>query len=411
MDYVIIGNGAAAVGAVEAIRRTDGKGKIIMITDEKHHTYSRPLISYYLLGKVDKNGMKYRYDGFYKDNGVDFLPGVKAARIDPEKKTVITSEGKEIKYGKLLAAAGSAPFVPPIEGLDSVPKRFAFMTMDDAEALESAVNEDSRVLVVGAGLIGLKCAEGISARVKSVTVCDLADRALSSILDAEGAARVQKRMEENGITFKLGASVKKFSGNAAEMTDGSAVSFDALVTAVGVRPNVSLVKDAGGAVGRGITINEKCETTLPDVYAAGDCVEARDASTGEIKIMALLPNAYMQGECAGANMAGAGASFEKAIPMNAIGFFGLHTLTAGAYAGDVYAETDGENYKKLFYSNDRLNGFILMGNVEKGGIYTNLIREGTPLSSIDFSLIKKKPGLMAFSRDFRQAKLGGRENG
>jgi NAD(P)H-nitrite reductase large subunit len=123
--------------------------------------------------------------------------------------------------------------------------------------------------------------------------------------------------------------------------------------------------------------------------------------------MALLPNAYMQGECAGINMAGGNASFAKAIPMNAIGFFGLHIVTAGNYNGDVYADNRDGAYKRLFYSDNRLNGYILIGNVEKAGIYTSLVRERTPLDSIDFALVCAQPGLMAFTKEERTARLGG----
>jgi len=123
--------------------------------------------------------------------------------------------------------------------------------------------------------------------------------------------------------------------------------------------------------------------------------------------MALLPNAYMQGECAGINMAGGEKCFDKAIPMNAVGFFGLHIITAGSYIGETYESTENGNYKRLFYGDDKLNGYILMGNVEKAGIYTSLIRERTPLHTLDFTLICEKPGLMAFAREVRAQKLGG----
>jgi len=116
----------------------------------------------------------------------------------------------------------------------------------------------------------------------------------------------------------------------------------------------------------------------------------------------------MQGECAGVNMAGGEKIFDNAIPMNAVGFFGLQVITAGNYNGDVYAESKDGNHKRLFYSNNRLNGYVLIGNVEKAGIYTSLIRERTPLDTIDFALVCEKPGLMAFTKEDRVAKLGGK---
>jgi NAD(P)H-nitrite reductase large subunit len=224
-------------------------------------------------------------------------------------------------------------------------------------------------------------------------------------LDDDGAKQVQSHLENKGLAFKLSCSVKKFEGNTAILDSGDRVDFDVLVLAVGVRPNTKLL-DGVAKIDRGIVINAKSETTAPNIYAAGDCTQTVDVSSGQSKIMALLPNAYMQGECAGLNMAGGSKSFDKAVPMNAIGFFGLHVITAGNYTGEVYASNAGGNYKRLFYSDDKLNGYILVGNVEKAGIYTSLIRERTPLDTIDFALICEQPGLMAFTKEDRIAKLG-----
>jgi NAD(P)H-nitrite reductase large subunit len=266
------------------------------------------------------------------------------------------------------------------------------------------------VLIAGAGLIGLKCAEGIHERVRQITVLDLAPRILSSILDEDGAKIVQNHIESKGIQFRLSANVKKFTPNTAVLESGETIDFDILVLAVGVRPNTALLNGVA-KIERGIVVNEKSETTAPDIYAAGDCTQANDVSSGQSKVMALLPNAYMQGECAGINMAGGGADggkiFDKAIPMNAIGFFGLHIITAGSYTGEVHAEDNAGNYRRMFYSDNRLNGYILVGSVEKAGIYTSLIRERTPLDTIDFALVCEKPGLMAFRKEERMVKLGG----
>jgi len=405
LKYVIIGNSAAAVGAVEAIRKNDREDRIVIISNESHHTYSRPLISYLLLGKTDEKRMRYRGDSFYSDNNCEFLPGKTVLKIDPEEKTVLLDDGRYESYDKLLVATGSIPFIPPVKGLEKVKNKFTFTTLDDARKLDSVLEEGLRVLILGAGLIGLKCAEGIS-RKKVNTVCvDLSPRVLSSILDEGASEMIKKHLEKNNMKFHLGRQVAEFNDGCAILDDGTEIPFDVLVVAVGVRPNISLLKDIGGKTNRGIIIDERCRTSIPDIYAAGDCCESRDASSGDMKVMALLPNAYMQGECAGMNMSGADCVFDKAIPMNAIGLFGKHIITAGVYTGEEYHEADEENYKKLFYSNNRLNGFILVGNIEKAGIYTSLIREGTPLDTIDFELICRMPGLMAFSRKERARKL------
>jgi NAD(P)H-nitrite reductase len=410
MKYVIIGNSAAGIGAVEGIRKTDKQGEITVITNEPHHTYSRPLISYLLLGKVTEEGMKYRGGSFYKDNNCTLLANTTVTQIDAAAGKLVLSDGKKIPYDKLLVAAGSSPFVPPFEGLDTVKDKCTFMSLDDAKKLESMLGQDKRVLIIGAGLIGLKCAEGIHKRVKHITVLDLAPRILSSILDDDGAKIVQKHIESEGLEFKLAASVKKFENKKAVFESGESIDFDILVLAVGVRPNTALLNGIA-KIERGIVVNEKSETSAQNIYAAGDCTQTIDISSGQSKIMALLPNAYMQGECAGINMArGAandGACFDKAIPMNAIGFFGLHIITAGNYTGDVYTENSKGNFKRLFYSDNKLNGYILIGNVDKAGIYTSLIRERTPLDAIDFALVCEKPGLMAFTKEDRMIKLGG----
>ena len=193
--YVIVGNGTAAVGAIEGIRTTDRDGAITVVSEERRPVYGRPLISYYLEGKTGLDKMNYRPADFYEKNGCRVIFG-RAVSIDPEKKTVLLDGGESLPYDELCVATGSRPFVPPFEGLDTVEKKFSFMTLDDALALEKELDADARVLIVGAGLIGLKCAEGIKNRVGRVTVCDLADRVLSSILDSDCGLRAKASRSE-----------------------------------------------------------------------------------------------------------------------------------------------------------------------------------------------------------------------
>ncbi len=402
---VIIGNSAAAVGCVEGVRSVDKNSEIVLIASEKHHTYSRPLISYLLYGKTDEQRMKYRPDSFYSDNMVDTMLGKTAVSVDPKGHTVKLESGEVISYDKLMVATGSSPFVPPMKGLDKVEKKFTFMTLDDAHALDKAISAESRVLVIGAGLIGLKCVEGIADKVKEIAVVDMADRILPSVLDAEGAELVQKSIEKHGVKFYLNDSAAELEPNKAKLKSGAEVEFDVLVVAVGVRPNIALLKDAGAECGKAIKTDNKCQTSLKDIYAGGDCTESYDITIGAERVLALLPNAYMQGNTAGVNMAGGEQLYENAIPMNAMGMFGYHMITAGSYEGNVYTEKEGENYKKLFYKDNRLMGYIMIGDIKRAGIYTALIKNQTPLDSIDFELIKQKPQLMAFSAEDRREKL------
>ena len=410
MRYVIIGNSAAAIGCVEGIRQRDKEGEITMISREGPFPYSRPLISYLLCGKTDRERMKYRPDSWYEENRCKLLSGVEALAIDPAAKTVALSDGSTVPYDKLLAATGSIPLVPPIPGLDQVSRKFTFLSLEDALALEDALTPESRVLIMGAGLIGLKCAEGIKGRCGSITVVDMAGRVLPSVLDEEGAALVEDHLRSRGLRFILGDSAVSFGPSHARLQSGAEVSFDILVVAVGVRPNTALLSRAGAELGpRGGAVTDLFgRTTICDVYAAGDCAQSHDIVHGDDRVLALLPGAYMQGESAGLHMAGAEKPYDKAIPMNAVGFFGLHILTAGSYDGEALVESGGGNYKKLVTRDNRLMGYILIGDVARGGIYTALIRERTPLSDIDFGLIAQKPQLIAFSRRERARQLGGK---
>lgn len=411
-QYVIIGNGVAAIGCIEGIRKEDTQNKIIVISEEPHPVYCRPLISYYLEGKTDLEKMAYRNPNFYDEMNCEVLYGRKAVRIDNTTKQITLNDETIIPYDKLCIATGSSPFIPPFAGLETVEHKYSFMTLDNMLELESAIDKDSKVLIIGAGLIGLKCAEGLKERVASITVCDLADRILSSILDTECAFMMQKHLEQNGINFLLGDSVASFEKNTAIMNSGKTVHFDVLVLAVGVRANTSLIKDISGEVNRGILVNTKMETSIPDVYAAGDCTEGEDISFQGKRVLAILPNAYMQGNCAGVNMAGNSAVFDKAIPMNSIGFFGLHAMTAGSYytaeqGGELYEEKTEHTLKRLFTKDDYLTGFILIGATDRAGIYTSLIRDRIPLSSINFERLKKTATSTAFSAEKRKQFFGG----
>lgn len=407
MRYVIIGGSAAAIGCIEGIRSVDKTGEIILITRETEWNYSRPLISYLLEGKTTRDKMWCRPDSFFTRNGVTVKAGVLATTLDAGDRTVRLSTGERLAYDRLLAATGSRPFVPPIPGLETVERTFCFQTLSDASALAEALRPESRVLILGAGLTGVKCAEGIRGLCAQIAIADLAPRVLPAVLDDTAAAMVQARMEEKGVRFYLNDSAAAFRGNTARLQSGTELEFDVLVTAVGVRPNTQLVADAGGAVDRGILVDGRCATTLPDVYAAGDCAQGYDAVSGEKRMLPLWPNAMLQGETAGINMAGGRADYTQGIALNASGVFGLHMVTAGSYEGESFTVQRDGSYKRLVTADGVLKGVIMVGDVSRAGIYTDLIRKKKPLSEIDFDLIRESPQLMAFSQKDRRVQLGG----
>ena len=407
MRYVIIGGSAAAIGCIEGVRSVDKTGEIILITGETEWNYSRPLISYLLEGKTTRDKMWCRPDSFFTRNGVTVKAGVLATTLDAGDRTVRLSTGERLAYDRLLAATGSRPFVPPIPGLETVERTFCFQTLSDASALAEALRPESRVLILGAGLTGVKCAEGIRGLCAQIAIADLAPRVLPAVLDDTAAAMVQARMEEKGVRFYLNDSAAAFRGNTARLQSGTELEFDVLVTAVGVRPNTQLVADAGGAVDRGILVDGRCATTLPDVYAAGDCAQGYDAVSGEKRMLPLWPNAMLQGETAGINMAGGRADYTQGIALNASGVFGLHMVTAGSYEGESFTVQRDGSYKRLVTADGVLKGIIMVGDVSRAGIYTDLIRKKKPLSEIDFDLIRESPQLMAFSQKDRRVQLGG----
>lgn len=407
MRYVIIGGSAAAIGCIEGVRSVDKTGEIILITGETEWNYSRPLISYLLEGKTTRDKMWCRPDSFFTRNGVTVKAGVLATTLDAGDRTVRLSTGERLAYDRLLAATGSRPFVPPIPGLETVERTFCFQTLSDVSALAEALRPESRVLILGAGLTGVKCAEGIRGLCAQIAIADLAPRVLPAVLDDTAAAMVQARMEEKGVRFYLNDSAAAFRGNTARLQSGTELEFDVLVTAVGVRPNTQLVADAGGAVDRGILVDGRCATTLPDVYAAGDCAQGYDAVSGEKRMLPLWPNAVLQGETAGINMAGGRADYTQGIALNASGVFGLHMVTAGSYEGESFTVQRDGSYKRLVTADGVLKGVIMVGDVSRAGIYTDLIRKKKPLSEIDFDLIRESPQLMAFSQKDRRVQLGG----
>ena len=405
--YVIIGGSIAGVSCVEGIRSVDAAGEITLVCAEKEANYGRPLISYYLEGRTDRGHMSWRGADFFEKNRVRLLTDVTAEKFDAREKKVFLSNGETLGYDALCLCVGSYPFSPRMEGIETVARRFSFFTMEDALALEQAVTKETRVLIVGAGFIGLKCAEGLAGRAGSITVCDLAPHAMSASLDADCAPILERHLESNGIRLLLGNTVQRFEGQTAHMTGGETVEFDELVVAIGVRPNTALFAEAGGQCGRGIPADASMRTSLPDVWAAGDCTETTELTTGTPGVLAVLPNASMQGRCAGINMAGGDAVFDKGMRMNSIGFFGLHIMSAGTCTDCVYAEVTETGCRKLFASDGVLKGFILIGDVHAAGVYTAMIREQTPLADVDFEALKREPSLYPFGRKLRAQKLGG----
>lgn len=409
MKYVIIGNGYASIQAITSIREQDKKSKITVFEKGKYKAYARPLISYVIQGKAKKENIDLRGDDFYKDNNVDLFLNTTVTKIDNKKKEVVLDNGKTESFDKLIFSTGSSAFIPPFRGLDKV-KYHTFITREDMEGIEKDIKQSTKALIIGSGLSGLKAAEALLKRVKSVDVVDLAPSILPSILDEKSSLMIKRRLEEEGLIFHLGTTVDEFKKKEAILTNGEILSFDLLIIAVGVRANTQLLSEIGANIERGVIVNSKCETSLEDIYAAGDVTTCTELTSASLRSIPIIPNANLQGKTAGLNASGKEAEFKNPIAMNAIGFFGLYTITAGSYeGGETVIETE-TGYKKFFVKDNKLKGFILIGDtVEKAGIYTSLIREEKDLREVNTDMIFSHPTLIAFAKEDRVKKLGERQ--
>ena len=301
--------------------------------------------------------------------------------------------GHNLLIFKLLLATGSIPFVPYVKGTENKENCYTFLNMKSSCDIKTVADKNTDAVIIGGGLIGLKAAEGLSKICKSVTVCELSNRLLPTILDKPAGDLIGKHIKEHGINYYTENTVAEALSEGNKITgvilkDGTRLNCSMLVMAVGVRPNIELAKQIGADIGRGIKTDNRQMTSIPDVYAAGDCTESIDILDNSVKIMALWPNAVMQGKTAGNAMAGGDKRFDGAFAMNAIDFFGLHIVTCGlinASEEDGYISTitTGDmRYRKFVIKDNKLKGYILIGDINRAGIYTDLIRKGIPLNTV-----------------------------
>lgn len=416
MKYIIVGASAAGLAAAQTIRQTDKNGEITVLTKENYYPYSRPSISYLLKGTVEEKRMFLKKPQFYADSKINVITGTQVTEINREKKTVKAGR-KEYPYDRLCIATGSKPFVPPVENADGCRNVFTFLDLASAKALKKAVNKNTKAVVIGAGLIGMKAAEGLSKICSSVDVAELSPRVLPSILDEKSAMFVKKYLEKHGISFHLQdtvvkANVKGGSVRSVLLKSGKTLDCDVLVIAVGVRPETALAEKAGLEVNRGIIVDQQTmQTSDKDIYAAGDCTVSVDMLDGSNKIVALWPNAVYQGMAAGSNMAGGDHRMGGAYSVNAIDFYGLRICTCGLInaSGEQYSDkvkTSASAYKRLIFEGSRLVGFVLINSSENAGIYTDLIENRVDLNTLEGDIMDT-PSLFLFDKETRTQKLTG----
>jgi NAD(P)H-nitrite reductase large subunit len=413
-DYAVIGNSAAAINAVDAIRELDAEGSIALFCEEKYRCYSRPLISYLVAGDIKAKGMYYRPSNYYHKLKVDFHAGERVSSISAAKKTLTTAGKEKTRWRKLLLATGFAPFIPPIGGLEEV-EYITFVSWDDAKRMLSLTSKKVNALVIGAGLIGMKAAEALHARGAEVTVVEKLNRVLPLALDERASDLVAERCREAHIDIITGLSVSRLEGRGgnkgvAVLEDGADMHFDLLVMAVGVRPRTELAAAAGLPCERGIEVDEYQRTANKDIYAAGDAVKAMDIVLGEPSINALWPVAALQGKYAGMNMTGEKSPYPGSNSMNAVEFFGLPVLSAGivnppAEGYQVITRQNDDGYRKAVLQGDVLVGMLMAGRIERAGILTSLIQEKANVRRVKNSLLDEGFGHIHLPRQVRKERI------
>ncbi|MGN1122715.1 MAG: NAD(P)/FAD-dependent oxidoreductase [Eubacterium sp.] len=416
MKYVIIGASAAGLAAAEAVRKQDAACQITVLTNEEYLPYSRPSISYYLKGRVKESDMPLRKGSYYKSMKIDVVTSAEVTSIDREKKMVKAGR-KSYPYDKLCLCTGSKPFVPPMENVSGKVNACTFLDLKSTKQVKRLADKNTRAVVIGAGLIGMKAAEGLVKICKSVDVVELSPRVLPSILDSTSAKQVKKHLENNGIKFHLENTVTKAVSKGKQITavvlsDGKRLACDLLILAVGVRPQTDLAEKAGLEVNRGIVTDiHTMLTSDRDIYAAGDCCVSEDMLDGSKKIIALWPNAVLQGTVAGNRMAGGDMVLDGTYAVNAIDFFGLRICTCGLInaQGEQYSDkikVSGDSYKRLVFEDNRLVGYVLINSSENAGIYTNLISNKVSLNTLEGDVMDN-PSIFMFDKETRITKLRG----
>lgn len=419
MEYVIIGNSAAAVGAIESIRKVDGSGFITVIGDEKEHVYSRPLIAHLVAGEVGEDRMPYRPPYFYERMGVLARLGCRAAGIDYKAQKVILDSEDVVTYDRLLLTTGCKAVSPPIGGLQL--KGVAiFQTLADARYIMELVRAGKkRAVVIGSGLIGMRAAYGLQKSGADVTVV-ARRRVLSRILDVEGSGVVEAVLKKGGLHVLKGQSVKEIIGREGHvegvvLDNGKALACDMVVVAVGVSPDLSLAGEL--KTNRGILVNEYFQTSYSNVYAAGDVAETWDIPRGRPRVNANWPNAHEQGRVAGLNMAGSASPYKGSLGMNSVSFYGVPVVSMGifdpeaedlkGYEIKVRTNPPANIYQKLVFKDNRLKGAIFIGDLGFCGAVKDLICNRMLVGIIKDAILDERYQFYDFLRKMRREKVEG----
>jgi NAD(P)H-nitrite reductase large subunit len=420
--YLIIGNSAGGIGAIEGIREVDTEGEITLVSEEPYPAYSRPSIAEYLMGeRAFDDRMLFRDRDFYSRYGVETRLGVRVTHLDVQKREALLDNGQRLPWDRLLLATGGTPIVPSMEGLN-LRGVHTFITIDDARRMDQALREGARrVVVIGGGLIGCSLTNALLRRGGvEVTVVELREHILTTMMDSHASQEVENRLRELGVRLLLGRTVARILPSddgervrGVVLDNGEEVPCDLVGVAVGVRPRVELAKGTPIQVNRGFVVNTRMETSVPGVYACGDAVEAFDPIYGTHRVIAIWPNAYMGGRTAGLNMAGVSREYNSFTAMNAFSYFDLALASGGMFDPEpgspcqVLKVVEGGVYKKVVLRDGRVVGFIFMGDIQQAGVVYRLMIDRVPVGGFQDALLSRNFGLVSLPRGLREAWIWG----
>lgn len=367
--YLIIGNGVSGYYAADSIRKRNSEAEIHLISSEKILTYYRPQLSDYLSSEIADKRFFVASEQWYDKNNVKVTLGVRAENIDKDRKIVTLDNGTELSYDKLILSTGASNFLPPVKGFE---KKGVYVLRDveDAKNIKEEMKHAKNAVVVGGGLLGLEAAWEMKKAGMKVSVVELVSNLLSLQLDEEGSAIFERTVSEAGIDALTNESADEVLGEGSvtgiKLKSGKVIPADIVLFSVGIRPNKNLAEKAGIEVNKGILVNDKMETNIPDIYACGDNAELKG------KIHGSWPAASEMGKAAGANAAGEETNFKDFV--NSVVFNAINTQLFTA--GDIHPESgnvevlsagnpEKKIYKKLFFKDKKLVGGILLNDTKK----------------------------------------------
>ncbi|MGN6279429.1 MAG: NAD(P)/FAD-dependent oxidoreductase [Sphingomonas sp.] len=351
-DVLIVGTGHGGAQAAIALRQRGFAGSIALIGDEPDPPYERPPLSKdYLAGERPPERLLIRPPAFWVDRDITLLTGRRVVSVDPDAHTVTDSTGESYGYGTLIWAAGGAPRRLPCRGHDLLGVH-TIRTRADVDQLRAELDDAQHVAVIGGGYIGLEAAASLTKLGKHVTVIEALDRVLARVAGAELSAFFEAEHRAHGVELHLGATVSALEGNervtGVTLSDGAHIACDIAIVGIGIEPAVGPLLSAGAAGGNGVTVDDRCRTTLADIFAIGDCAAHANAFAGGATIrLESVQNANDQANVVAALLTGNGASYD-AIPWFWSNQYDLRLQTVGLSLGHDDTVVRGDPAARAF---------------------------------------------------------------